>query len=89
METNCPTCTKQITLSQRYPDAVCSECYELTVTENGDKIMFGNESIFGGFMSIVNDKEGTIHECYINGKKCYADEARFGGIVIQVVDAQN
>ena len=26
---------------------------------------------------------GEVHECYVNGIKCHADEARFGGIVIQ------
>jgi len=25
------------------------------------------------------------HICYIRGIRCYADEARFGGIVIQVL----
>ena len=36
--------------------------------------------------SLVNNKKGNIHECYINNKKCYADEAKFGGIVIQIVE---
>jgi len=31
----------------------------------------------------LNEK-GDIHECFVKGYKCYADEARFGGIVIQL-----
>ncbi|MGD8759525.1 MAG: hypothetical protein PVJ07_04685 [Anaerolineales bacterium] len=26
------------------------------------------------------------HDCFIDGVACYADEARFGGIVIQAVE---
>ena len=37
-----------------------------------------------GFISVINDTIGEDHECYINNIKCYADEARFGGIVVQL-----
>ena len=36
-------------------------------------------------MSIVNNVKGNIHECYVNNIKCYADEARFGGIVVSKI----
>jgi len=32
-------------------------------------------------------EEYKSHDCYIDGIKCRADEARFGGIVIEVVQA--
>lgn len=42
----------------------------------------------GGFEAIVADtkEEYPSHICYIEGVECWADEARFGGIVIQPHD---
>jgi len=42
----------------------------------------------GGFQAIVADTEEEYpsHICYIEGIKCWADEARFGGIAIEVCD---
>lgn len=45
-------------------------------------ISFYNESHWGGFISVVDGSRGTSHDCYIRGIKCYAEEARFGGIVV-------
>jgi hypothetical protein len=44
----------------------------------------------GGFEAIVaNTKaEYASHICYIEGVKCWADEARFGGIAIERYDRQ-
>jgi hypothetical protein len=40
----------------------------------------------GGFGAMIADtKEDYLsHICYIEGNKCWADEARFSGIVIQL-----
>jgi hypothetical protein len=40
----------------------------------------------GGFAAkyVDDGAEYPGHECYIDGVKCYADEAHFGGVVIQV-----
>ena len=46
-------------------------------------IHFYNESFNGGLISVINGIQGKQRLCYINGKQCIADEARFGGIVIQ------
>ena len=81
----CPICSKNMRQSQRYPNCICPDCYQLTVTDKGETITFINEDIWGGFKSIVNNKQGEIHECYVNNIKCYADEARFGGIVISKI----
>ena len=64
-----------------------------------NEVSFSNIDIFGGFIShhkinnynndnnnnneIVQKKE---HICWINTIKCYANEARFGGIVIQTMN---
>ena len=81
---NCPICDKNILHFERYPKMICNECIELAVNENGKSIKFSNVDVTGGFISIVNNIKGEDHECYINNLKCYADEARFGGIVVQL-----
>jgi hypothetical protein len=42
----------------------------------------------GGFAAKYADtgEEYPSHVCFIEGAKCYADEARLGGIRIQAVD---
>lgn len=44
----------------------------------------------GGFIAgyADNGEEHGQHICYIDGIKCWADEARFGGIVIQIYGKQ-
>ena len=81
---NCPICDKNMLDFERYPKMICNKCVELATTENGESIKFYNVDPTGGFISFVNDIKGEDHECFINNKKCYADEARFGGIVIQL-----
>ncbi len=89
----CKCCNNVITFqSERYPRIVCSQCSSLDniIDSDGNKVYFENESIFGGFIS-VHDIDNMLvkksdHICYINNIKCYADEARFGGIVIQTID---
>lgn len=82
----CPLCAASVDLCQRYPNYVCDGCIDThgVVTEDNKKITFANIDYTGGFKSkIEGDIEfGNVHACYINSHKCYADEARFGGIVI-------
>lgn len=81
----CPICEKvMIYYYERYPNMICQECIEQAVNKNGENIKFYNKDHNGGFISVVNDTIGEEHECYINNIKCYADEARFGGIVVQL-----
>ena len=81
---NCPICDKNMMYVERYPNMICHECVEIAVNENGESIKFYNIDHTGGFMSVVNDVKGEEHECYINNIKCHADEARFGGIVVEL-----
>ena len=81
---NCPICEKNMIHSERYPNMICEECFDKTLTENGESIKFYNKDHTGGFISIVNNIKGEIHKCYVDNRKCYADESRFGGIVIQL-----
>ena len=42
----------------------------------------------GGFRAVVREtgEPHRSHICYIRSIRCYADEARFGGIVIQILE---
>jgi hypothetical protein len=50
-------------------------------------LAFFNEGFSGGFVPMYADAEQPYeggHDCWIDGIRCYADEHRFGGIVIEV-----
>lgn len=83
---HCPICSKPVEPSERYPRYVCQECASRASSHEGRALEFHNVSFSGGFAAKYADsgKEYLSHDCYIDGIKCYADEARFGGIVIQV-----
>jgi hypothetical protein len=83
----CPICAKPVEPSQRYPHYVCHDCAIKASSQDGRALEFHNENIWGGFVGKYADTgvQYLSHDCYIDGIKCYADEARFGGIVIQVV----
>jgi len=89
----CPICRKELDIFlDRYPRMICSKCansYNI-IDSHGNNVSFENESFYGGFTSlhmidniIIKKKD---HICYIDNIKCYADEAIYGGIVIQMVD---
>lgn len=71
----------------RYRDYICNTCLTThgTKTRDGRRISFTNVDISGGFVSLIegDTKSGEVNTCYVNGIRCYASEARFGGIVFQ------
>ncbi len=82
----CPICGAQVPRLARYPRYVCHKCADKARDESNRPLEFHNESFSGGFVARYADtgekREG--HVCFIEGVRCWADEARFGGIVIQV-----
>ncbi|MBK7392270.1 MAG: hypothetical protein IPI64_03080 [Chloracidobacterium sp.] len=88
---DCPICDAKIPKSERYPRYVCDNCYLRATDEAGRSLSFSNVSLSGGFTAIYSDthEERNSHECYIDGVRCRADEARFGGIVIEPYDEEN
>ena len=90
-EHKCPICSYNLTYyTPRYPKMICQNCANSDIVDSsGNKVTFVNIDIYGGFMSLhkINDKivEKKEHICWIKDIKCYADESRCGGIVIQIV----
>lgn len=85
---NCPICNTNVQVSERYPDYICLDCVKRAKTEDGRKIEFSNIDASGGyqahvkFLNIVAFAYDS-HECFIDGVKCYANEAYMGGIVVR------
>jgi hypothetical protein len=84
----CPICGAEVSSNPRYPKLVCLPCSKRAADENGAALDFLNQSLSGGFIAryAATGAVRDSHICYIDGIKCRADEARFGGIAIQTVD---
>jgi hypothetical protein len=82
----CPLCSGRMEDSPRYPRQVCRACVERACDEDGRSLRFYNTSLSGGFVARYVDSgaEREAHECFIDGVRCWADEAHLGGIVVQV-----
>jgi hypothetical protein len=84
----CPVCHSLRELSPRYPDFLCGRCGNRAVDPKGRRVTFCNTHIGGGFMAkFVDDSSEASeitesHICYVGHLKVWADEARFGGIVL-------
>ena len=81
----CPICHIEVQPFPRYPNYVCKACYAKAADKDGRPLEFSNIDFWGGYQAIYADNQDIYddHVCYIDGIKCWADEARFGGIVIE------
>ncbi|MCS6994085.1 MAG: hypothetical protein NZP74_09685 [Anaerolineales bacterium] len=84
----CPLCGAPMRFDPRYPRAVCPQCAAQACDSQGHPLDFYNEDMSGGFRAVLrgSGQPYPFHECFIGGVRCYADEARLGGIVIQVLE---
>ena len=84
----CPVCNQAVSSYPRYPRYLCKDCAARAVDIQGRKLEFFNASLSGGFVARYADtqEEYGSNVCYVDGLKCWADEARFGGIVIERVE---
>lgn len=90
----CPHCGASVHYFGRYPKYICRECSSKDAFDkDGNFLDFTNLGISGGFKIITKNKEGKIMDeddtqqfcdCFIDGKLFFAQEARFGGTVIQL-----
>jgi hypothetical protein len=87
----CPECKAEVFYFPRYPNYLCSACTALLTDKKGKKVAFYNEGMYGGCIGFYLDNEGNTSNKYekdsafIGEKEFYAQEGRFGGIVIQPV----
>ena len=85
----CPNCSKSIFYNARYPKYICGDCTELLTDGAGRKVEFYNTELLGhgcqGYYIGTEQKENyNSSKCFIEEKEFYAEEAYFGGIVIQL-----
>jgi hypothetical protein len=90
----CPTCGGIGRKSTRYPAALCEACQADVVDSAGLPVQLFNEDFTGGLKIITHIRTyvGSGAEnlaLYVNGIECRAQEHRFGGVVVQPVDAWN
>jgi|SRR5690606_33218680 len=92
INTTCFICGAPDRTLPRYPVIACAGCKRRAVNHEGKPVKFFNESMSGGFLAMLDDgsrdEETTAtHTAYVDGTEVYVDEARFGGTVIQPMDA--
>jgi hypothetical protein len=87
----CPICAATISPNPRYPNYLCGHCSSKAVDANGRALSFYNASLSGGFEARFTDDGSPAEEVtktnlvFVEGRKCTADEARFGGIVLEAI----
>lgn len=84
----CPICGGPLPFDPRYPRAVCAACVRKACDEHGRPLEFFNEGMSGGFVAVYRDtgELSAGHICFIEGRRCYADEAHLGGVVVQLLE---
>lgn len=82
----CPICGTSLEPVPRYPRLVCPHCASKAVAADGRPLQVSNTGFSGGFEARYADtgEPCASHACWINGIPCHADEAHFGGIVVEV-----
>ncbi len=63
-------------------------CLAKASSADGRLLRLGNAGLSGGIVAQFADT-GEVYSsngCYIDGVRCYADEAHFGGVVIEPTD---
>ena len=83
----CPICAAAVNHWERYPDQVCERCQSKASDAYGRRLKFSNTGLSDGLRAVYLDsgEEYCRQLCYIDGRKCFANEHRFGGIVIETV----
>ena len=85
MTQSCPVCGVFLPSNARYPDYICQSCASHLTDANGRKVEFFNIDMSGGCQGVFADTgEPYLSSlCFAGAMQCWADEARFGGIVVR------
>ena len=82
---SCPLCGSAVAENPRYPAYVCERCVDKASSATGRRVRYYNIDMSGGCEGQYED-DGSPYpssRCWIDNTECRAEEARFGGIVIQ------
>ncbi|MBO0768971.1 MAG: hypothetical protein J2O48_09845 [Solirubrobacterales bacterium] len=85
----CPICSAPAVQTARYPLALCSDCKAQATSLDGQPVELLNDSVSGGFVAehrgdrSVSEQVTRDGLVLVRGTLCRAEEARFGGIVVQ------
>jgi hypothetical protein len=84
----CPICKAAVKPSERYRRYLCDSCAQFASAPDGRRLGFSNEGMHGGFIAdfVGAGTNYASHVCFVKGVPCWADEARFGGIVIEAIE---
>ena len=94
METRpCPICQTDMFYNPRHPNEVCKRCVGRATDGHGRYVKFYNRTLSSGCVGFYADADGKEEYnsciCYVSKQKCKAQEARFGGIVIELIAQKN
>lgn len=81
----CPVFGARVEPSYRYPEHLCKAWIRRAVSAQGRPLAFSNVDFSGGHAATYRDtgERYPSRDCYVDGIACEANEARFGGIVVQ------
>ncbi len=97
----CPNCRRPTIYHERYLHAVCDHCQSRATDRAGRRIIGFNTGFGGGMIAYYADtvehSDGSQREecvettrtgvCFVDGHPATMQEARFGGIVVQMTPA--
>jgi len=85
----CPRCRRPAQQTPRYPQALCEACARAATDLAGRPVALLNEGMSGGFLAQHGDDGSRCEQVtrdgrvLIGGMEFRAEEARFGGTVVQ------
>jgi len=85
---HCPICRSEKRENKRYPRYLCGGCAANVEDEAGRRLEITNANSGDGIRIsyAATGEERMSRECFVQGVRCWAQEAHFGGVVIQAFD---
>ena len=84
----CPICHCILREHPRYKRYLCPECASEAESEDGRPLCFANFTESGGYKAWYADTEEPYESnlCFVRGVRCWAEDAKFGGIAISALE---